>query len=586
MKKLVCLISIAILFQIVGCKDQFVDTFNDPAAENAKSFSAEALDWNEAMEDPSFQNLLSQFGELQSDELILKGASIKKTLKLNKSKVKKINLGKNESYTILIDSLDFNSLKFSNLLLAKNGDEENAYIINYFPERSWVASYISGVPAYFIGKTIIKKININNYLLKSIDCSHVVIYIDTPCTGTDENGPCEHILGEDCGCTDSPFCDEAYREIIYDGYVCYDPSDGGEETYYDSAPDQNTTSNYPEGGGISSVLPDGIDPDDVISITDPIVPYDNGNLSPIEIYEDLLGVEVGLPASIHIEDPLKIDLQLYLKEASMVAMDQYGGFYYMCKGKWIYYRDGKFYGDVGGIGFWAELRLTTNSLSSELTSLIGRAAEQASLTALRYLTPAEELYILLEGEDFDGIEQNQLSASGILLLGIVPETKLLKPLKKVPGVVSRFFAGIGDEVFEIATRINGIPKFTSKGVEQLAKTAVKYKDGIPEPNKVMLGKNWKDGVSYVTEANNRNCLYFELDDWDELEEMVNFDRTEMFKLNKRFLDDMHDKGKEFYFSHNPYEADGFLLDEVNHLRRKGYTFDEVVGENIWKARMQ
>ena len=102
-------------------------------------------------------------------------------------------------------------------------------------------------------------------------------------------------------------------------------------------------------------------------------------------------------------------------------------------------------------------------------------------------------------------------------------------------------------MLEIAVRTNGIPKFTGEGIEQLAKTAVKYKDAIPEPNKVMLGKNWKDGVSYVTEANNRNCLYFELDNWDELEELVNFDNKEMFKINKQFLDDMLNKGKGIYF---------------------------------------
>ncbi|NOR74706.1 MAG: hypothetical protein GQ525_06060, partial [Draconibacterium sp.] len=172
MRKIICLILIALFFQIIGCKDQFENpTTNNPIAEEPiSSFSTEFLEWEEALQDTSFQNLIAEFGSLDSGELILKGGKEKKKLKLKKSKVKKIKLGKNESFTIMIDSLDFSSLRFSNLLLTKNGDKEDAFIVKYYPERSWIASYIRGIKTDYKGKITFKKIKVDNYQIKSIDC--------------------------------------------------------------------------------------------------------------------------------------------------------------------------------------------------------------------------------------------------------------------------------------------------------------------------------------------------------------------------------------------------------------------------------
>ena len=52
-------------------------------------------------------------------------------------------------------------------------------------------------------------------------------------------------------------------------------------------------------------------------------------------------------------------------------------------------------------------------------------------TGLRYATPLEEILILHEGKDFNGVEQDKLEAGVWLVIGLVPGGKILKPVTKV-----------------------------------------------------------------------------------------------------------------------------------------------------------
>lgn len=98
---------------------------------------------------------------------------------------------------------------------------------------------------------------------------------------------------------------------------------------------------------------------------------------------------------------------------------------------------------------------------------------------------------------------------------------------------------------------------------------------------VLLGKFNEVGRSYNKVARDRGATYFNLDNWSEVESMLG--RENMWNINKEFLNQQWDTGKEFYFSHNPWEADGYFGQEVEHLINLGVKDFVEVGDNLWKA---
>ncbi len=55
--------------------------------------------------------------------------------------------------------------------------------------------------------------------------------------------------------------------------------------------------------------------------------------------------------------------------------------------------------------------------------------------------------------------------------------------------------------------------------------------------------------------------------WDEALSYVGNDFEEMWKVNKKFIDNRKSLGNEFYLSHNPSIADGFYLREINYITK-------------------
>ncbi|WP_110953616.1 hypothetical protein [Anaerosinus massiliensis] len=101
----------------------------------------------------------------------------------------------------------------------------------------------------------------------------------------------------------------------------------------------------------------------------------------------------------------------------------------------------------------------------------------------------------------------------------------------------------------------------------------------PNSNIVALGNYWKDGVSYVQVAKDMEATYFEVRNWSQL--VAEFGETNMWKINQKFLEQQVNAGKNFVFSHNPFEADGYFLNEVDYLISRGYTFWQE--GSIWHA---
>jgi hypothetical protein len=56
---------------------------------------------------------------------------------------------------------------------------------------------------------------------------------------------------------------------------------------------------------------------------------------------------------------------------------------------------------------------------------------QVQTAAVRYLTPIEDIIVVLEGKDLDGVESSKLLAGVFLVVDIVPGGKIFRPVKKL-----------------------------------------------------------------------------------------------------------------------------------------------------------
>jgi hypothetical protein len=98
---------------------------------------------------------------------------------------------------------------------------------------------------------------------------------------------------------------------------------------------------------------------------------------------------------------------------------------------------------------------------------------------------------------------------------------------------------------------------------------------------VMLGKTMQDGVGYVEQAKKYKATYFHLDDWDNIARSVG--ENNIWEINKQFVTEHWNAGKDFFFSHNPWEATGTFQREVLHLIDLGANDFVQVGDGLWKA---
>ena len=100
---------------------------------------------------------------------------------------------------------------------------------------------------------------------------------------------------------------------------------------------------------------------------------------------------------------------------------------------------------------------------------------------------------------------------------------------------------------------------------------------------MMLGKYNQDGISYIEAAGNKHT-YFNLGDkgWNEALNKVG--ESNMWEINKKFLERQLQQGKSFYLSHDPMKASGYFQKEVNFLKDNGFKF--IKDGDFWKAVKQ
>ena len=366
--------SIALFFSC-GTEDVYENDLHVQPDQNKNSFDTKYLSLEEAFKDSAFLHLIGSNSEPETNEVLLKRGTKKKKIKVDKEKVIKHKREDYESYTLLVDSIYEEPQKFCNLLMEKKGAEKNFYLVTYLPEKSWYALNTHGIATPYHGSIEVAQINSDNVELKSFDCSWIYSFVEATC-------PCHgHHVGQTCNCYETPHY--YYAQTLYcrsggsSDPVTHIPTDNG--NVWDNGNEDNS-------GDFSS--------------TTTLTPEDpDGFYNYVAEVEASLGIIVGDPTEIAISNPYYVQLQTFLEQGKHVAWDEYGGCYYKCQGKWIYYRDGQYWADLG-YGNWHEIQLVTTSLSAELVNLIGTSVSAAAINVLRYLTPAEEAYILLEGGRF------------------------------------------------------------------------------------------------------------------------------------------------------------------------------------------
>ena len=96
---------------------------------------------------------------------------------------------------------------------------------------------------------------------------------------------------------------------------------------------------------------------------------------------------------------------------------------------------------------WYEYRLPKETFAdADIDFLITAFWDGAKIVG-RYATPLEEAMVLIDGKDFDNVEQNKAINAGVLILGFIPGGKVLKPIGKGTGKVWKVVIKKSDKVF-------------------------------------------------------------------------------------------------------------------------------------------
>ena len=102
---------------------------------------------------------------------------------------------------------------------------------------------------------------------------------------------------------------------------------------------------------------------------------------------------------------------------------------------------------------------------------------------------------------------------------------------------------------------------------------------------IMLGKyDYGAETSYIKRAG-EDYTYFDMGDngWNEAFNIVQSE-DEMWRINAQFLKEQKSKGCIFYFSHDPYEATGFMKMEVDYIKKElNAKAIKKIDENLWKV---
>ncbi len=137
-------------------------------------------------------------------------------------------------------------------------------------------------------------------------------------------------------------------------------------------------------------------------------------------------------------------------------------------------------------------------------------------------------------------------------------------------------------VEKVAESVTKAGTFTTKQIDDYVKLATKN----PNAKKVMLGEFAEDVTSYTKRAGTDHT-YFDMGGakWSEAEALVGSNSDEMWRINKEFIDQQKALGKDFYFSHEPwdYPTGKYRSREAEYLIDLGAKDFQKINENTWRV---
>ncbi len=141
--------------------------------------------------------------------------------------------------------------------------------------------------------------------------------------------------------------------------------------------------------------------------------------------------------------------------------------------------------------------------------------------------------------------------------------------------------------------VSGAGKFTLQQIDDWTALATNFGKGSNR-EKVMLGEFIEgSSSSYITRAKIEGYTFFDMGNkWDEAKMLVDNGvnsswKAEMWKINKKFIDNQKASGKEFYFSQEPWSFPSkpltFRFREAEYFIDLGAKDFQKLNENTWKV---
>ncbi|TJY37938.1 hypothetical protein [Pontimicrobium aquaticum] len=201
---------------------------------------------------------------------------------------------------------------------------------------------------------------------------------------------------------------------------------------------------------------------------------------------------------------------------------------------------------------WYEYRLPPPTyVSADIDFLLGAFWDGVKIVG-RYATPVEDIIILIDGNDFDGVEQSKAQTAGFMILGFIPGGKIVKPISKVVK---------GTQVWRVVIRSGG--KTFTRVVRELTEDVLQHLERYAPGTKDLIDDALRKGevldheiiieasevIEDISISKGRNLT------WQEVKAL--FKRGNDF--NKKALDE------EWYDFHEIYLSNGKRLDSYDPL---------------------
>jgi hypothetical protein len=87
---------------------------------------------------------------------------------------------------------------------------------------------------------------------------------------------------------------------------------------------------------------------------------------------------------------------------------------------------------------WYEYRMPPQTYADADIDFLIKGFWDGAIIVGRYASPLEDAIILIDGKDFDGVEQSRVATAGFMIVGLVPGGKLMKPVTKIAGNIIKY----------------------------------------------------------------------------------------------------------------------------------------------------